>query len=164
MDTATSIAGRAGSPAGRAGTLVDRSRIVGLGREVATFGLIGVVSTLAYVALYKALRSATPPGVANALALVVTAVGNTAANRRLTFGVRGRQSFVRDQAAGLAAFGIALALTSGAIAVLGWLVPAADRSTEVVVLVLANALATAVRFALLRGLIATPNRLEGSPS
>ncbi len=156
MSTATSIAGLA-SHAG-----VARPR--GLGREVATFGLIGMVSTLAYVGLYTVLRSVAPAAIANALALVATAVGNTAANRRLTFGVRGRGSLVRDQVAGLAAFAIALALTSGAIELLARLAPDADTSTEVVVLVAANALATVVRFALLRGLIATPHRFEGSPS
>jgi len=152
-------------PGMNASASIARSTRAGtLGREIVAFALIGVASTLAYVALYAALRSVAPAGIANALALVTTAVANTAANRRLTFGVRGRRSLLRDQAAGLVAFGIALGLTSGAIALLGWLIPQADRFTEVVVLVVANALATVVRFALLRGLIATPNRLEGSPS
>lgn len=153
MSTTTAFASLAGSARPRA-----------LGREIVTFGLIGVGSTLAYVGLFAALRSVAPAGVANAGALVVTAVGNTAANRRLTFGVRGRRSILRDQAAGLVAFAIALALTSGAIALLGWLIPGADRSTEVAVLIAANALATAVRFLLLRGLIAAPQHFEGSPS
>ena len=134
------------------------------GRQVVTFGLVGVISTLAYVGLFAALRPVATAGVANAVALVVTAVGNTAANRRLTFGVRGRRSLVRDQVAGLAAFAVALAMTSGAIALLGWLVPAADRTSELAVLVVANAFATSVRFLLLRGLIATRHRFEGSPS
>lgn len=153
MSTASSIAGIAGYARPRA-----------LGREIVSFGLIGVASTLAYIGLYAVLRSVAAAGVANTLALVVTAVGNTAANRRLTFRVRGRRSMLRDQAAGLVAFAIALALTSGAIAVLGWLVPGANRSTELAVLVAANALATAVRFLLLRGLIAAPRHFEGSPS
>lgn len=144
--------------------LARHARAGALGREIGTFALVGVVSTLAYVGLYAALRLVWSAGIANAVALVATAVGNTAANRRLTFGVRGRRSLLRDQAAGLAAFAIALALTSGAIWLLGRLIPQADRSTEVVVLVVANALATIVRFALLRGLIATPHRFEGSPS
>jgi putative flippase GtrA len=140
------------------------SRLGRLPREIVTFALVGVASTLAYIGLYAVLRPTMPAGVANAVALVVTAVGNTAANRRLTFGVRGHRSLVRDQAAGLVAFAIALGLTGGAIGALAWLDPGADRLTELTVLVAANALATAVRFALLRGLIAAPNRLEGSPS
>ena len=153
MSTTTSFVGLAGPTRPRA-----------LGREFVTFGLIGIASTLAYVGLYAVIRSVAAAGVANALALVITAVGNTAANRRLTFGVRGRRSVVRDQLAGLAALGVALALTSGAIALLGSVAPAADRTAEIVVLVAANALATAVRFLLLRGLIAAPHRFEGSPS
>src|SRR5438094_8167265 len=59
------------------------------------FAAIGVVSTLAYLAIYSLLRTATTAVAANAIALIVTAVGNTAANRRLTFGLRGRESLGR---------------------------------------------------------------------
>ena len=47
-----------------------------------------MASTLAYCSSTCA-REALPAQSANALALLVTAVANTAANRRLTFGVRG---------------------------------------------------------------------------
>ena len=46
------------------------------------------------------------PG-ANALSLLVTAVANTAANRRLTFGVRGAAGRLRHQGQGLAVFALA---------------------------------------------------------
>ena len=46
------------------------------------------------------LRGPLGAGGANALALALTAVGNTAANRRLTFGVRGRAGLVRHHALG----------------------------------------------------------------
>ena len=68
-----------------------------------------------------------------------------------------RASVIRDQAAGLAAFGIALAITSGAVALLAVLAPRAGRPLEIAVLVGANAVATAVRFLLLRAVIA-PDR------
>ena len=55
---------------------------------------------------------------ANALSLLLTAVANTAANRRVTFGVRGRARAARHQVRGLIAFAIGLALTSGALAAL----------------------------------------------
>ena len=55
---------------------------------------------------------------ANAVSLLVTAVANTAVNRRVTFGIRGRAQAGRHQVRGLIAFGIGLALTSGALAVL----------------------------------------------
>jgi putative flippase GtrA len=114
---------------------------------------VGIVSTAAYVVLYAVLRGPLSAGAANTLALVVTAVGNTAANRRLTFGIRGRHSLVRDHAAGLLAFAIALVITSGAIWLLYQIEPGADRSVELLVLVLANALATLLRFVILRRLI-----------
>lgn len=114
------------------------------------YGAIGVVSTIAYVLLYAVLRVATPAAVANALALVVTAVGNTAANRRLTFAVRGRDRLARDHAAGLLAFGAALLITTAALSVLQRIAPDAGRTAELTVLVAANATATLVRFLLLR--------------
>src|SRR5664279_5274203 len=84
-------------------------------RQLASFGAIGVASTAAYVVLYAWLREATPAGIANALALVITAVGNTAANRWLTFGVRGRAGLARDHAAGLLALSAALVITSASL-------------------------------------------------
>ena len=62
-------------------------------RQLVSFGAIGVASTVAYVALYSWLRETMPAGGANALALVITAVGNTSANRLLTFRVRGREGW-----------------------------------------------------------------------
>jgi hypothetical protein len=64
--------------------------------------------------LLRGVMSAQP---ANVLSLLVTAVANTAANRRLTFGISGRQHAARHQVKGLIAFGVGLALTSGALAV-----------------------------------------------
>ncbi len=96
------------------------------------------------------LRTAWPAAAANALALILTAVGNTAANRRLTFDVRGRDGLARDHAAGLFALGVALAITSAALAALDLVIPRAGRTVESAVLVAANALATIVRFLLLR--------------
>jgi putative flippase GtrA len=114
------------------------------------FGAIGVASTLAYVALFLALRVLVPAQGANALALLATAVANTAANRRFTFGVRGRRRVLRHQGQGLLVFALALALGSGALAALSVVAPAADRSAELAALLAANVAATALRFVLLR--------------
>ena len=119
-------------------------------RELATFATIGVVSTVAYLALYSLFRAASSPAVANALALVVTAVGNTAANRRWTFDVRGSGRLASDHAAGLAAFLVALAISSAGLVVLQVVVPAAGRPLELAVLFTANILATGARFMVLR--------------
>lgn len=119
-------------------------------RQLASFGAIGVASTLAYVALYAWLRQAAPAGIANALALVITAVGNTAGNRWLTFGVRGRDGLARHHAAGLLALGAAVGITSASLLVLNAAAPRHGRLTEIAILVAANALATLVRFLFLR--------------
>ena len=115
------------------------------------FGAIGVVSTLAYLLLYLVLRQETGPQPANAIALLVTAIANTAANRRLTFGVRGRDGVLRHQLQGLGVFATALTLTSASLALLHAVEPSPDRVTELSVLVLANLVATVLRFVLLRG-------------
>src|SRR4029079_10005637 len=78
------------------------------------FAAIGVVSTLAWAGLFSLLREAGLGSVAaHAIALIVTAVGNSAANRRLTFQVIGRSGLARDHGAGLLAFLAAIAITSG---------------------------------------------------
>jgi putative flippase GtrA len=129
-----------------------------IGRQLWSFAMIGVVSTMAYAALYALLRQAVSPIVANAAALLVTAVGNTAANRRLTFSVRGGGGLVRDHLGGLLAFGMALAITSGSISALALVAPAAGRAVELTVLVVSNAAATIVRFLVLRTWIDQPAR------
>ena len=80
----------------------------------------------------------------------MTAVANTAANRRVTFGITGRSNAARHQVKGLIAFGIGLALTSGALAVLHSGSAHPGRITEVWVLIAANLVATVLRFVLYR--------------
>ena len=121
------------------------------------FAAVGVLSTLAYVVLFTLLRGAMDAQAANVLALGATAVANTAANRRLTFGVRGRAGAGRHQLEGLVVFGLGLALTSGSLALLDTLT-SPGRVLELVVLVLANLAATVLRFVLLRGWVFHPRR------
>lgn len=135
-----------------------------LWRQMGRFALIGVASTLAYVLIYLALRGAMGAQAANLLALLVTAVGNTAANRRITFGVRGRSAALRHQVEGLGVFALGLLLTSGALAALHAASPSPPRSLEVAVLVVANAAATLARFVLLRGWVFRPGRDAAVPA
>jgi putative flippase GtrA len=122
-----------------------------LHRQLAGFVAVGVACTAGYIALYLLLRTAMSAQLANAVSLLVTAVANTAANRRFTFGLRGRAGAVRHQARGLAAFGTGLALTAAALAGLHAAVPQPGRSLELAVLVAASLVATVLRFALYRG-------------
>jgi putative flippase GtrA len=118
--------------------------------QLARFVMVGVASTVAYVLLYLLLRGSMAAQAANAISLLVTAVANTAVNRRVTFGIRGRTHAARHQARGLIAFGIGLALTSGALVVLHTASARPSRAAEVAVLILANLVATVVRFGLYR--------------
>ena len=123
----------------------------GLVRQLARFAAIGVVSTLAYLLLFLLLRNVMTAQGANVVALLLTAIGNTAANRRLTFGVVGRGGVARHQAQGLVVFALGLALTSGSLATLHAIVAEPTRWVELSVLVVANLVATLLRFLLLRG-------------
>ncbi len=117
---------------------------------VARFMAIGVVSTLAYALLYLLLRGPLGAGGANALALALTAVGNTQANRHFTFEIRGRHGLARQHAAGAVVYLIALGLTAGALDVLDAVDPHPGRLLEVVVLVAATTVATVTRYVALR--------------
>ena len=121
-----------------------------LQRPVARFLAIGVVSTLAYALLYLVLRGPLGAAGANALALALTAVGNTQANRRFTFRIRGRAGLVRQHAAGAVVYLIALGLTAGALDVLTRLDHHPSRLLEVAVLVAATTVATVTRYVALR--------------
>jgi putative flippase GtrA len=121
-----------------------------LRRQVASFVSIGVLSTIGYVLLYLLLRTALPALAANAVSLLITAVANTAVNRRITFGIRGRAHAAGHQVKGLIAFAAGLALTSGALAGLHAISARPGLGWEVCVLVAANLAATILRFLLYR--------------
>jgi glycosyltransferase involved in cell wall biosynthesis len=125
----------------------------GLPGQLVRFAAIGVVSTLAYSLLYLVLHGLVGAYAANLLALVITAIGNTAANRRLTFGVRGSAGAATHQLQGLIVFGLGLGLTTGALAALHTWVPEASPGVELLVLIVANALSTLLRFVAYRSWI-----------
>ena len=113
------------------------------------FAGIGVLSTLAYLVLFVLLRPPLGAQVANLTALLATAIANTAANRRFTFGVRGAGA-ARHQAQGLIVFALGLGLTSGALALLSHTSAQPSRLVELTVLIAANLAATVLRFVLMR--------------
>jgi len=135
----------------------------GLFSQLARFSVVGAVSTVAYVLLYLALRTGMPAQGANAVALLTTAVANTAVNRRVTFGVRSPKARLRHQLQGIVVFGVGLLLTAGALAALHHWAPGAGRGFEVGVLVTAGAAATIVRFALFRSWV-FPGASRPSPA
>jgi len=118
--------------------------------QVMRFAAIGLLSTLAYLMVYVVARDMTGALTANLVALLLTTVANTAANRRFTFGVRHRGGAALAQFQGLIVFAIGLALTTAALGTLRVWAPAAGHAVELLVLVAANLLATVVRFVLFR--------------
>ena len=122
----------------------------GLPRQLTRFAVIGVASTAAYALLFLLLRHTVNAQAANLIALLITAVANTAANRRLTFGVVGTDGAARHQFQGLVVFALGLALTSGSLALLTALPGTPGRLLELADLVLANLAATVLRFVLMR--------------
>jgi putative flippase GtrA len=120
-----------------------------LGMQMVMFGLVGIASTVTYAVLFLLLRGPFSALTANLLALLLSTVANTAANRRLTFGVRGTAGAVGHQVRGLLVFLVGLGATSGSLWALhaaGW----THRGAEVVVLTVANLVVTVLRFVAMR--------------
>jgi putative flippase GtrA len=122
----------------------------GMVGQMVRFGIVGVVSTVAYALLYLLLHPMMGAQAANLAALLLTAIANTAANRAFTFRVRGRTGVARHQLHGLLVFAFGLAITSGSLFALHRFDPTVSKELELSVLVLANLVATLVRFVALR--------------
>lgn len=119
-------------------------------RQLIRFTGVGIICTLASLGLYALLRPWLGPQLANAAALIVTSLMNTALNRRLTFKISGSQRRKQDHAKGMMVIAIALLLTGGSLGVLHWLRPEATVSEELWTTTISGWFATAVRFVLLR--------------
>jgi putative flippase GtrA len=131
------------------------------GARLMRFAFVGVCSTLTYALLFVALRGAVGVAAANALALAVTAVGNTQANRWLTFGVRGRAGLVRQHLIGALVYVLTVGLTMGAWGALHAVDAHPANAVELVVLVVASAMATVSRYVALRTWVFARDRRPG---
>jgi putative flippase GtrA len=129
---------------------VWRLLLSGENRRPARFVVVGVVSTLAYLIAYLALRPAVGVWWANGLALALTAVANTAANRRYTFGIEGPAGRRRHYVRGAAAFVAGLVASSLGLVVLHAAVSSPSALVEAVVALAAGAAGTVVRYLLFR--------------
>lgn len=117
--------------------------------------------TLGYLVLYAALRATLGAQGANLVAWLLTAVADTSANRRVTFGVSGRNGAARAQLEGLLVFGSGMAITSGSLYALDALAASPPAQlVELGVLVGANVVAGLLRFVLLRSWVFAPARLH----
>jgi putative flippase GtrA len=149
-DGQTGGAGPAGHP------LSLRRRIEpDLVSQLARFASIGVVSTVVFGALFAVLSGPLGAVAAAFVAMAVCGVANTAANRRLTFALRGRAGLVRHHLAGLALSVLPLAATLATLGVLG-LAGEGNRPVQLMAVTAANATATLGRFVLLRQWVFRP--------
>lgn len=124
--------------------------------QLVRFAVVGLASTLAYASIFLLLRGPMGAQAANLGALLLTAITNTAVNRRVTFGFHGSTYAARHQGQGLLVFFFAWGLTSASLALLAAVAPTAPHSIELAVLVVANLAATLLRFVLLRRWVFRP--------
>ncbi|MER5503283.1 bifunctional glycosyltransferase family 2/GtrA family protein [Streptomyces sp. NPDC002561] len=122
----------------------------GLAAQLLCFAVVGAVSTLVHLLLYAWLRPMAGSQAANALALLVCAVANTAVNRRLAFGLHGRGGVLRHRGRGLSVLLVGLAITGGSLAALHHAMPSAGQAAELAVLLAADLAAVLLRFLLFR--------------
>jgi len=115
--------------------------------ELSVFAVIGVLSTVLHLGGFVVLRQVMDSAAAaNAVALLVAAVANTWANRRWTFGVRGRAGAARHQVQGLLVFALTLAVTTAGLDLLQVAMPSAPTWVETLVVAVTTAVATAIKF------------------
>jgi putative flippase GtrA len=121
-----------------------------LDTQLVKFSLVGAGSTVTHLGLFAALHQVIDAQPANLVALVLATVGNTALNRRWTFGVTGSSRRGRQHLQALLVFALAWALSGAAL----WALPQVwhDPSTAVstVAVGASMALSTVVRFVLMR--------------
>ncbi|MEV4625747.1 bifunctional glycosyltransferase family 2/GtrA family protein [Micromonospora sp. NPDC049523] len=129
----------------------------GLAHQFLRFAVVGAATGVVHVGLFLAFRTLMPALAANALSLFLAVVLNTAMNRRITFGVRGRGGALRQQLEGGAAFLLSLVFTSGSLLAVG---SGISRVAELAVLLVGDALATLFRFTLLRHWVFSPSRVR----
>lgn len=129
--------------------------------QVLRFGIVGALSTIAFALLYLVLQAPFGAQQANFMALLLTAIGNTAANRRFTFGISGPVKLFTQQIQGLVVFLLAWTMTSSSLAILHTVNADAPPNLELIILTGANVLATLMRFVLLRVWVFRDSRSGG---
>jgi len=127
----------------------------GMGSQLVRFASIGLMSTVVFALLFAFFAEPLGAFRADVVALGVCSVANTAANRRLTFALRGRTGRVRHFAAGAALATLPVGLTLTTLAVLAAL-GVSSLAAQLAALTLANAGAACARFVLLRGWVFRP--------
>ncbi|MEV0408117.1 bifunctional glycosyltransferase family 2/GtrA family protein [Actinoallomurus sp. NPDC050550] len=135
----------------------------GMRRQLPSFAIIGVISTVVQLGLYALMRLLMPVLAANVVSYFLAAIANTAANRRFTFGVIGSARAVRHQFEGGVAFLVGLIISTVGLAAVHAVSPHASRLVELAALFALNLFAALMRFILLRAWVFHPRRARSEP-
>ncbi len=120
-----------------------------LAGQLARFASVGLASTALFAVLFIVLAAPLGPVAAAFVAFMLCAPLNVAVNRRVTFARRGSAGRARHYTAGLAVAAAPLALDLAVLAALGW-AGVASVDADLAAVTVANAMATALRFVVLR--------------
>lgn len=120
-----------------------------LRRQLVSFGLIGVGSTLLYLVLFAGFSTVMHNQWANIVALVLCTVVNTALNRRFTFDA-GHDGALEVHLKSLVLLFVTWSLTAAALWLLEHFSPDAGTLAATICAAIGNAVATVTRFVLLR--------------
>jgi glycosyltransferase involved in cell wall biosynthesis len=129
--------------------------------QLLRFAGVGVVSTLGYLFLFVAWRPLLGAFAANAVAMAIATLFNTAVHRELSRTTDGQARRGRLYAVAGGLYLVSLGLTTLGLVVAQWLDPSALLA-EVVALTVANVVAAVFRFAVLRAWIFRPSARTGA--
>jgi putative flippase GtrA len=125
--------------------------------QLLRFAGVGVISTLGYLFLFVAWRPLLGALGANAVAMAIATLFNTAVHRELSRGREGQLRRGRMLLVVLLLYAISLALTTGALLIAG-VVWSGALLPELVAITVANAAAAIFRFSVLRAWVFRPGR------
>jgi len=120
-----------------------------LAGQLVRFASVGVASTAVFAAVFLVLAAPLGPVTAALVAFLLCAPLNIAVNRRVTFSKRGSAGRARHYTAGLVVAAAPLVLDLVVLAALGW-AGVTSVAADLVAVTVANAMATALRFVVLR--------------
>jgi len=126
--------------------------------QLLRFAGVGVISTLGYLFLFIAWRPILGALGANAVAMAIATLFNTAVHRELSHGSDGLVRRGRMILVVLSLYAISLGLTTGALLIAG-AVTSGSLVVELIALTAANAVAAIFRFSVLRAWVFRPRAL-----
>jgi glycosyltransferase involved in cell wall biosynthesis len=129
--------------------------------QLLRFAGVGVVSTLGYLFLFVAWRPLIGAFGANAVAMAIATLFNTAVHRELSSTTDGQSRRGRLLAVAGGAYALSLAFTTLGLVVAQWVAPGA-LVPELVAITVANVVAAVFRFAVLRAWIFRPGARPGA--